>query len=69
MIVSMDGISAGDFRAARSAFTSPPPDIDRSGLAKEVERCEYCGDTGDAHRTDGEWLGECTCGRAMPQSS
>jgi hypothetical protein len=46
-----------------------PPDIDRSGLAQEVERCEYCGDTGDAHRTDGEWLGECTCGRAMPQSS
>jgi hypothetical protein len=21
--------------------------------------CRYCGDSGDVHRADGEWLGEC----------
>lgn len=52
--------------ASRGLTLRSPPDIDRSGVALEVGRCEYCGDTGDVHRTDGEWLGECTCGRAMP---
>lgn len=28
---------------------------------QNVERCPYCDDTGDVHRTDGEWLGTCTC--------
>ncbi|MGH8334999.1 MAG: hypothetical protein ACRES0_31890, partial [Pseudomonas sp.] len=23
--------------------------------------CTYCGDSGDVHRADGEWLGECNC--------
>lgn len=23
--------------------------------------CTYCGDSGDVHRADGEWLGECDC--------
>lgn len=23
--------------------------------------CEYCNGTGDVHRADGEWLGECDC--------
>lgn len=53
----------------RRALQQYSPDIDRSGLAQEVERREYCDDTGDVHRTDGEWLGECTCGRAMPKTS
>jgi len=26
----------------------------------EETRCEYCDGTGDVHRLDGEWLGECT---------
>ncbi|QDF18939.1 hypothetical protein SEA_SCENTAE_220 [Gordonia phage SCentae] len=25
------------------------------------ERCPHCDDTGDVHRMDGEWLGECHC--------
>lgn len=29
-----------------------------------VERCPNCDDTGDVHRADGEWLGECTCSAA-----
>lgn len=30
-------------------------------------RCEYCDGTGDVHRADGEWMGECTeC--TQPQS-
>lgn len=29
-----------------------------------VERCANCDDTGDVHRADGEWLGECTCSAA-----
>lgn len=29
-----------------------------------VERCPNCDDTGDVHRADGEWLGECDCGSA-----
>ena len=24
-------------------------------------RCQYCDNTGDVHRIDGEWLGYCTC--------
>lgn len=23
------------------------------------KRCEYCDGTGDVHRADGEWMGEC----------
>lgn len=29
-----------------------------------VERCPNCDGTGDVHRADGKWLGECTCGAA-----
>lgn len=37
--------------------------------ANEAEpvRCEYCDGTGDVHRADGEWLGECKeCDAAEP---
>lgn len=26
-----------------------------------IPSCTYCGDCGDVHRADGEWLGECDC--------
>lgn len=29
--------------------------------------CSACGGTGDVHRADGEWLGECTCIHALAQ--
>lgn len=29
--------------------------------------CSACGGTGDVHRADGEWLGECTCVHAWRQ--
>lgn len=29
--------------------------------------CSACGGTGDVHRADGEWLGECTCVHAWQQ--
>jgi len=28
---------------------------------KQLVSCEYCDGTGDVHRVDGEWLGECDC--------
>lgn len=28
---------------------------------KTTGRCPNCDDTGDVHRADGEWLGECNC--------
>jgi len=31
----------------------------------EVGRCPNCDGTGDVHRIDGEWLGECDCGAAL----
>jgi len=30
-----------------------------------TERCPHCDDTGDVHRADGEWLGECDCSAKM----
>lgn len=34
----------------------------------DPKRCEYCDGTGDVHRADGEWLGECTvCKEAQQQ--
>lgn len=32
-----------------------------SWTSEPVERCSYCDGTGDVHRADGEWLGECDC--------
>lgn len=29
--------------------------------AAQEQRCEHCDGTGDVHRADGEWLGECDC--------
>lgn len=32
----------------------------RAALSQQADpRCEYCDGTGDVHRADGEWLGEC----------
>ncbi|KQT52172.1 MULTISPECIES: hypothetical protein [unclassified Aureimonas] len=42
----------------RLACLQPAPVVE-DGTARE-ERCEYCDGTGDVHRADGEWLGECT---------
>jgi len=27
--------------------------------------CTYCGDSGDVHRADGEWLGQCSCATGL----
>lgn len=35
---------------------------------KADQRCEYCDGTGDVHRIDGEWLGECTMCDAAPKA-
>lgn len=32
----------------------------RALIATAEQRCRYCDGTGDVHRADGEWLGECT---------
>ena len=40
-----------------------------AALSQQAEpvRCEYCDGTGDVHRADGEWLGECKeCDAAEP---
>lgn len=29
--------------------------------AQQPQPCEFCDDTGDVHRADGEWLGVCDC--------
>ncbi|WP_262880426.1 hypothetical protein [Pseudomonas paralcaligenes] len=42
-------------RAAELLAASPAP---------EVRRCETCDGTGDVHRADGEYLGECHCTKA-----
>jgi len=34
---------------------------DLTAMNTSRERCPYCDGTGDVHRTDGEWLGECDC--------
>jgi hypothetical protein len=31
--------------------------------------CKYCDDTGDVHRADGEWLGECNCNQPNIEQS
>lgn len=31
-------------------------------MTKDAARCPSCDGTGDVHRADGEWLGECDCG-------
>jgi hypothetical protein len=41
-----------------------PRETDRFGgdaSCPDTESCEYCDDTGDVHRIDGEWLGFCHC--------
>ncbi|MBB0026785.1 hypothetical protein [Ralstonia pickettii] len=35
----------------------------------EPKRCEYCDGTGDVHRADGEWLGECTACKKKQESA
>ncbi|HKF95126.1 MAG TPA: hypothetical protein VKB96_11120 [Gammaproteobacteria bacterium] len=40
---------------ARAALAALTP-------ADAGNRCPHCDDTGDVHRADGEWLGECDCG-------
>lgn len=35
--------------------------------AEPVDRCRYCDGTGDVHRADGEWLGNCDCGSSQPK--
>ena len=44
----------------RSAFVA--------AISQQAEpRCENCDGTGDVHREDGEWLGECKCQQAEPE--
>lgn len=40
----------------------PVPDDPRVPARVGTGRCEYCDGTGDVHRIDGEWLGQCPCG-------
>lgn len=34
--------------------------------ADPASRCEHCDNTGDVHRPDGEWMGECNCQAGRP---
>jgi hypothetical protein len=42
------------------------------GLREELDamkkniRCSYCDGSGDIHRADGEWMGECPCAKSVP---
>lgn len=41
---------------------APPGAAGSLGTCAEMRAlCSACGGTGDVHRADGEWLGECTC--------
>lgn len=53
----------GLFGAVRRGFTS-------CDFWPSRFRCVYCDGTGDVHRPDGEWLGECgPCARAISLAS
>jgi hypothetical protein len=41
--------------------------IDACLVSQQMKHCEYCDGTGDVHRADGEWLGECTACSNSPQ--
>lgn len=43
------------------APTATSEAMDVTGGESAATSCEYCDDTGDVHRIDGEWLGFCHC--------
>lgn len=48
--------------------SAPAPKDETKGVCTEMRAlCSACGGTGDVHRTDGEWLGDCTCIHAWRQ--
>lgn len=46
----------------QAAIATAPAHSDVEDTCAEMRAlCSSCGGTGDVHRADGEWLGECTC--------
>lgn len=56
--------------AQANAAAFAPPAAARDVCEEMRALCSACGGTGDVHRADGEWLGECNCihGRAQRQA-
>lgn len=59
--VKLSHIAAGTLY---NAMTSAPAAA-RDACAEMRALCSSCGGTGDVHRSDGEWMGECTCALAV----
>jgi hypothetical protein len=57
---------AGEIADALQAMTASPREAEAECHCKDAygnsprADCPYCDGTGDVHRIDGEWLGECT---------
>lgn len=59
-------VAAGREQAALSAAPAPQP-APKDTCAEMRALCSACGGTGDVHRADGEWMGECSCVHAQRQ--
>lgn len=52
----------------QAAIATAPARSDVEDTCAEMRAlCSSCGGTGDVHRADGEWLGECTCTHGQAQ--
>lgn len=59
-------------KALMEEFESPatPPQVAAGSVDTCAEMralCSACGGTGEVHRADGEWMGECSCVHALSQ--
>lgn len=59
-------VAAGREQAALAATPAPQPAA-KDTCAEMRALCSACGGTGDVHRADGEWMGECSCVHAQRQ--
>ncbi|MGK5048792.1 hypothetical protein ACQ4WP_23285 [Janthinobacterium sp. GB4P2] len=60
-------LAAAGREHATIAATPAPQAAAKDTCAEMRALCSACGGTGDVHRADGEWLGECTCIHALSQ--
>lgn len=59
--VSAPSVDAGSRPVVGRSTTATSEEMDVTGGESAAASCEYCDDTGDVHRIDGEWLGFCHC--------